>query len=336
MSKILIIAEAGINHNGSLLLAKKLVDKAIYAKADIVKFQSYKTENIVTEKTKKAKYQKVDEKSQFEMLKKYELSEKNQLKLIKYCKKKKIEFLSTAFDIHSALFLKKQKLKRIKIPSGEITNLPLLKFLGSLNKKIILSSGMSVMNDIKIALDILIKSGTDKNKITVLHCTSEYPAPFNEINLLAIKSIKEKFNVNVGYSDHSIGSEVSIGAVVFGAKVIEKHLTLDRSLNGPDHKSSLEPKEFKYMVQSIRNIELAIGNGIKKPSKSEIKNLSVIRKFIVAAEDIKRGSMFSEKNLTTKRSDTGISPIFWERIIGTKANKNYKKDQVILIKKFKL
>ena len=330
--RVFIIAEAGVNHNGSIELAKKLIDVASNAGADAVKFQSFKADNLVTKNAQKAIYQKklTDLKeSQFDMLKKLELSVQMHKELISYCDNKKIIFLSSAFDYESIELLNDLGLKIFKIPSGEITNLPYLRHIGRLNKKIILSTGMSKMSEIKNCLDILINSGTKKENITVLHANSEYPTPMEDVNLKAMVNIGNEFDINFGYSDHTLGIEVDIAAVAMGANCIEKHFTLDSNMEGPDHKASLEPNELKAMVTAIRNIELALGKKIKKPSKSELRNIKVVRKSIVAKTIIKKGEVFNEKNLTTKRPGGGTNPMKWDQIIGTKASKDYNKDELI-------
>ena len=329
---VFIIAEAGVNHNGSLDLAKKLIDVASSAGVDAVKFQTFKAANIATKKTQKAIYQKKTtnkKQSHFDMLKKLELSIEMHKELILYCRSKKIIFLSSPFDHESIELLKDLGLKIFKIPSGEITNLPYLRHVGRLNKKIILSTGMSNMDEVKNALDILIHSGTKKDNITVLHANTEYPTPIEDVNLKAMVTIGSTFSVNYGYSDHTLGIEVDIAAVAMGATCIEKHFTLDNNMKGPDHKASLEPYELKAMVKAIRNIEVALGNGIKKPSKSELSNLRVVRKSIVAKTAIKKGDTFSTVNLAIKRPGIGINPMRWDEFVGTKSKKNYKKDELI-------
>ncbi len=329
-----VIAEAGVNHNGSLELAKKLIDIAQDAGADAVKFQTFKAEAVTSIHAKKAEYQLKTtnpEESQLDMIKKLELSYESFKELYDYSKKKGIIFMSTPFDIESARFLEDLGLEIFKIPSGEITNYPLLKEIGSYRKKIILSTGMADLGEIEDALDVLIESGTDRKDITVLHCNTEYPTPFEDVNLQAMLTIREAFKVDVGYSDHTPGIEIPIAASALGAKVIEKHFTLDRSLPGPDHKASLEPDELKAMIKAIRNIEKALGDGIKKPSKSEIKNIQIARKSIVAKRDIRKGEIFSQENLVTKRPGTGISPMRWTEILGKKAPKDFKKDEIIEI-----
>ena len=329
---VLIIAEAGVNHNGSLRKAKELVDAAKDSGADIVKFQTFKSNNLVTKETKKACYQSLNTNnndSQLEMLRKLELSFDQQLELKKYCIKKNIEFLTTAFDLESLDFINQMNLKRFKIPSGEITNLPYLRKIGSFGKSIILSTGMSNIEEINNALNQLYLAGTLKKDISILHCTSEYPAPFFDVNLKAMNTIKNKFNIDIGYSDHTLGFEVSFAAVSLGAKIIEKHITLNRNLSGPDHRASLEPKEFKNLVKGIRNISLALGKSEKKITNSEIKNVIIVRKSIVAKKDIKKGELYSEDNLTTKRPAVGISPMRWYEMIGKISNKDYKVDDLI-------
>lgn len=327
---VFIIAEAGVNHNGSLELAKKLVDAAKNSGADCVKFQTFISKNIVSSTAKKAEYQKKRtelEESQYDMLKKLELSFNDFEALSEYCKVKDIEFMSTAFDFDSINFLSKLELGTWKIPSGEITNLPYLMKIAKLNKPVILSTGMSTMEDIRDAIKVLKENGT--TELTVLHCTTEYPTPIKDVNLNAMISIKNEFNVNVGYSDHTNGIEVPIAAVALGAKIIEKHFTLDKTMEGPDHQASLEPDELKKMVKSIRNIELALGNGIKQPAESEIKNMAIARKSIIAGTNIKYGEIFSEENLAIKRPGNGISPMKWFDIIGKPASRDYKEDELI-------
>lgn len=325
-----IIAEAGVNHNGNIDLAKRMIDVASEYNVDAIKFQTFKTENLVSKMAKKAKYQNntTDQnESQFDMIKKLELDIETHKELIEYCKNKKIMFLSTPFDLESIDLLNDLGLEIFKIPSGEITNLPYLEKIGKLKKKVILSTGMSTLNEIESALNILRENGT--KDITVLHCNTEYPTPMGDVNLNAMNTIKEKLNVEVGYSDHTLGIEVSIAAVSMGAKVIEKHFTLDKNMEGPDHKASLEPNELKQMVESIRNIEKAMGNGIKKPSKSEMKNIDIVRKSIVAIKKIKKGEIFTEENIYIKRPGNGISPMKWYEVLGTVATKDYDEDDLI-------
>lgn len=332
-NKVLIIAEAGVNHNGDLKLAKKLIDVAAYSGADYVKFQTFKTKDLVIKSAPKADYQKSNSKnsteSQLSMLKKLELSEEDHYELIAYCRKKNIMFLSTGFDLKSIKFLENLNLNLFKIPSGEITNLPYLRAIGLQKKPIILSTGMADLKEINDAIKVLMDVGVEKGDITLLHCTSEYPTPMGDVNLNAMLTIKDFFGVNVGYSDHTLGIEIPIAAVAMGASVIEKHFTLDKMMDGPDHKASLEPNELKSMIDAIRNIERAIGNGIKEPSPSEKKNKLVIRKSIVAKTAIKKGAFFSEDNLTVKRPGNGISPMLWDQYVGTKATRDYIKDDLI-------
>ncbi len=332
--RVFIIAEAGVNHNGSLELAKRLIDVAKEAGADAVKFQTFKAEKLASYFIGMAEYQRKNlglSEKQLEMLKKLELSFEDFGNLKEYCEKKDIMFLSSPFDVESAKFLKTLGMNVFKIPSGEITDYPLLKEIGGYASKVIVSTGMADLGEIENALDVLAESGTKRENITVLHCNSEYPTPFEDVNLMAMVTIKEAFKVDVGYSDHTLGIEVPIAAVAIGAKVIEKHFTLDRNLPGPDHKASLEPDELKAMVKAIRNIEKALGNGIKKPSQSESKNISVVRKYIVAKRDIEKGEVFTEENLTTKRSSGGISAMRWREVLGKKAPKFFKRDEPIEI-----
>ena len=327
---VFVIAEAGVNHNGSLELAKKLVDAAKDAGADCVKFQTFVSKNIVSKNAVKAEYQKQQtepEESQQDMLKKLELSFDEFVELNEYCKSKSIEFMSTAFDFDSIDFLDSLEMGTWKIPSGDITNLPYLIKIAKLNKPVILSTGMSTLEDIRSAIKALKENGVEE--LTVLHCTTEYPTPFEDVNLRAMNTIKEEFGVKVGYSDHTKGIEVPIAAVALGATVIEKHFTLDRNMEGPDHKASLEPNELKAMVDSIRHIELALGNGMKQPAESEKKNMAVARKSIIAGKDIKAGEIFTESNLTVKRPGNGISPMRWFDVIGKHALRDFEEDELI-------
>ena len=332
---VFIIAEAGVNHNGSVDLAKKLIDAASEAGADAVKFQTFKAKNLVTKNTQKAKYQKINtpaDELQLDMLKKLELSFDKHKELISYCNSKNIMFLSSPFDHDSIELLNNLGLQIFKIPSGEITNFTYLRHIGMLNKKIILSTGMSNIDEVKRALEVLINSGSNKKNITVLHANTEYPTPMEDVNLRAMAKMGKDLNVNFGYSDHTLGIEVDIAAVALGAKCIEKHLTLNCKLEGPDHKASLEPDQFKEMVRAIRNLEKALGSDIKKPSKSESKNIKIARKSIVAKINIKKGELLNENNITIKRPGTGISPMKWQSIIGTKAIKDYFEDDLIIEK----
>jgi len=330
--KTLIIAEAGVNHNGDMELARRLIDIAADAGADMVKFQTFNAERLVTSQAKKAAYQisntGVDE-SQYNMLNQLELSCEMHKMLIEHCQKRSIKFFSTAFDIESINLLDELGLESFKIPSGEITNLSYLEHIGSFGKPVILSTGMATMDEIGTALDILADAGTPRSKVTVLHCNTEYPTPMSDVNLRAMLNIKNTYNVDVGYSDHTLGIEVAIAAVALGAMVIEKHFTLNRNLPGPDHKASLTPKELKAMVLSIRNIEQSLGDGIKKPSKSEMLNRDIIRKSVIAACDIKKGELFSEDNLVVKRPGNGVSPMRWNEVIGHKASRDFIKDEMI-------
>jgi N,N'-diacetyllegionaminate synthase len=330
--KIFIIAEAGVNHNGSIELAKKLIDAAVEAGADAVKFQTFKAESIISKFAPKADYQKKNtehNESLLDMLKKLELSYKDFKDLKKYCDNKGIMFLSTPFDLDSALFLKNIGLEIFKIPSGEITNYLLLREIGSYGKNVILSSGMADLGEIEDAIDVLVDFGTSRRNITVLHCNTEYPTPYKDVNLKAMITIKKAFNIKVGYSDHTHGIEIPIASVAMGAEIIEKHFTIDNKLEGPDHKASLEPEELKAMVDAIRNIEKAMGDGVKKPSKSELKNKDIVRKSIVAKKPIRKGEAFTEDNLTVKRPGTGTSPMKWNEVIGRKAGKYYDKEEII-------
>ena len=330
MNKIFIIAEAGVNHNGDIEIAKRLVDEAALAGADAVKFQTFKAENLVCKNAVKAEYQlettnKAE--SQFDMLKKLELTPEMHIQLIEYCKKKNIMFLSTPFDIDSLHYLILCGIDIIKIPSGEITNYPFLREVGKTGKKVILSSGMSTLEETESAVKVLTENGC--MDITVLHCNTEYPTPYQDVNLKAMHTIRESLGVGVGYSDHTRGIEVSIAAAALGAEVVEKHFTLDKKMEGPDHKASLEPDELQAMVKAIRNIELALGDGEKKPSESEKKNIDIVRKSIVAKCNIGAGSKFDEDNLTTKRPGTGISPMKWNQVIGQSAKRDFRADEII-------
>lgn len=332
MDKIFIIAEAGVNHNGHLKLARKLIDAAAEAGADAVKFQTFKAESLVSRSAPKAAYQiraTGKKASQLEMLKKLELDSRGHKELSIYCEKKKIMFLSSPFDLEAINLLDELGLAIFKIPSGEITNLLYLRKIGSLKKKVILSTGMADLGEIEDALEVLTEAGTPKDYITVLHCNTEYPTPMEDVNLQAMLTIRDAFKVRVGYSDHTAGSEVAIAAAAMGASVLEKHLTLDRDMSGPDHKASLEPGELAKMITAIRNIEKALGDGIKKPSLSESKNKQIARKSIVALRRIKKGEIFSDKNITVKRPGFGISPMNWDSIIGKRAVRAFLEDEPI-------
>lgn len=334
--KVIIIAEAGVNHNGDINLAKKLIDVAVDAGVDYVKFQTFKAETLVSKSAKKAEYQIENtgdsSESQFQMLKKLELTHEQHHQLIGYCEQKGVKFFSTAFDLDSLEYLKDIGLEIVKIPSGEITNLPYLRKAAALFPKVIISTGMSTMEDIKEALNVFIKVGTNKENITILHCNTEYPTPMEDVNLLAMHHIQKEFDTDFGYSDHTLGIEVPIAAVALGAKVIEKHFTLDKNMEGPDHRASLEPNELKSMVSGIRNIEKAMsGTGVKEPSDSEKKNINVARKSIVAKKEIKKGELYTEENLTVKRPGTGISPMRWDEVIGKFASEDFLEDDFIKI-----
>lgn len=332
--RTLVIAEAGVNHNGDLGLAKQLVAAAADAGADLVKFQTFVSANCISEDAPKADYQLKSTdglESQFEMVRKLELSHADHLVLVEECRKFGIGFFSTAFDIESFRLLQDLELGLVKIPSGEITNLPLLRHFGRAGKPVILSTGMATLGEIETALDALETAGVDRADITLLHCTTEYPAPMSDVNLLAMLAMRTAFGVRVGYSDHTSGIEVAVAAVALGATVIEKHLTLDRSMHGPDHLASLEPVEFKQMVSSIRNIEAALGDGIKRPSASERKNRPIARKSLVASRPIDKGELLTAENVATKRPGTGISPMAWDEVIGTIAKRSFRTDELITL-----
>ena len=333
---VLIIAEAGVNHNGSIEIAKQLIDKAVDAGADIIKFQTFKAEKLVSKSAKQADYQKRNigataDDSQLNMLKKLELSAEDHELLIEYCNNRGIRFFSTAFDLDSIDYLHSLHLGLWKIPSGEITNYPYLRKIAKYQEPTIVSTGMCEMDDISAAIEVLKNHGLERDKITILHCNTEYPTPYEDVNLLAMKTIENHFHVNVGYSDHTRGIEVPIAAVALGAVVIEKHLTLDRNMEGPDHKASLEPDELKEMVSSIRHIEKALGASEKVVSDSERKNMVIARKSIVAACPIKKGDLLTENNLTVKRPGNGINPMRWEEILGTTAVKDFDEEDLIVI-----
>ena len=333
MYRTLIIAEAGVNHNGSVELAKQLIDAAADAGADYVKFQTFRTENLVSRQARKAEYQSRNTRDtddfQFNMLKKLELSPEQHMELIDYCRHKGIRFFSTAFDLDSIDLLSELGLEMWKIPSGEITNYPYLKKIARQGKPVLLSTGMSDLQDIVNAISVLEKYGTSREQITVLHCNTEYPTPFADVNLRAMQTIGQQLGVRVGYSDHTVGIEVPVAAVALGARVIEKHFTLSRTLEGPDHKASLEPEELKAMVNALRNIEMALGDKDKKVTVSEAKNRTVARKSIVAVREIKAGDLFTEENITVKRPGNGISPMEWEKVVGKRAKKDFQTDDLI-------
>lgn len=328
----LIIAEAGVNHNGDLGLARQLIDVAAEAGADLIKFQTFAANRQATRSAQKAGYQTQttnSKESQQEMLRRLELTEEMHRALIAHCATRNITFFSTGFDIESIDLLVSLGQDQFKIPSGEITNLPYLRHIGRFGKTVILSTGMATMGEIETAIDILEQNGTPRAKITVLHCTTEYPTPMAEVNLRAMQSIHTAFGVAVGYSDHTPGIEVAIAAAAMGASVIEKHLTLDRNLLGPDHKASLEPEELKAMVAAIRNIEIALGDGIKRLTPSEARNRPIARKSLVASQTIKKGEAFSARNITTKRPGTGISPMRWDEVLGRSAPRDFSADELI-------
>lgn len=330
--KTLIIAEAGVNHNGDMEMARRLVDVAAEAGVDMVKFQTFKADRLVTASARKADYQEQSDRageSQHAMLHRLELTRGMHEELIAHCQTRGIRFFSTAFDPESIDLLATLGVELFKIPSGEITNLPYLRHVGHYGKPVILSTGMATLDDIGAALEVLVQAGTPRDRITVLHCTTAYPTPMADVNLRAMLAIRDAFGVAVGYSDHTPGIEVSVAAVALGATVIEKHFTLDRRLPGPDHKASLEPVELKALVNAIRNIEQAMGDGIKRPTRSEEANRPVARKSLVAARAIRAGEVFSESNLAVKRPGTGLSPMRWDEILGRKAPRDFKADELI-------
>ncbi len=334
MNRVFIIAEAGVNHNGSLNIAKKMVDAAVEAGVNAIKFQTFQAAELVSKFAPKAEYQQKNtpsSESQWEMINKLELDLPAHQELIHYCRAQGIKFLSTPFDMPSIDLLNGLGLDIFKIPSGEIVTFPYLKKIGGLNKKVILSTGMADLGEIEDALDILIKAGTSKGNITVLQCNTEYPSPMQDVNLLAMITIREAFKIKVGYSDHTRGIEVPIAAVALGATIIEKHFTLDRTMEGPDHKASLEPTELKAMVNAIKNIEVALGDGIKRTSPSEQQNKLIARKSVVASRFIKKGEIFSEENISVKRPGFGISPVFWDSIVGLRASRDFQADEFIEI-----
>ena len=331
-NRTLIIAEAGVNHNGDLALAKQLIERAAEAGADLVKFQTFKADRQVTRTAKKAVYQTQTtstEESQHEMLRRLEISTDMHHELIEHCAVNNIGFFSTGFDIESIDLLLSLGQDFFKVPSGEMTNLPYLRHIGQLGKTVILSTGMATLGEVESAIDALEQAGTPRANISVLHCTTEYPTPMTEVNLRAMQSMQTAFGVEVGYSDHTPGIEVSIAAVAMGASVIEKHFTLDRNLPGPDHQASLEPEELTAMVSAIRNIEVALGDGIKRLTPSEAKNAPVMRKSLLANQAIKAGEIFSADNITAKRPGTGISPMRWDDVIGRTAARDFAEDELI-------
>jgi len=332
LQPVFIIAEAGVNHNGDLELAKRLIDVAAEAGADAVKFQTFKAEKLVSQNAPKATYQKQTteaEESQFAMLKKLELDLETHKLLMSHCQERNIMFLSSPFDLDSIDLLNELGIEIFKIPSGEITNLPYLRKIGGLDKDVILSTGMSTMDEIEAAVKILYTAGLKKEQLTILHCNTEYPTPMCDVNLRAMQTLSKKLTVAVGYSDHTLGIEIPIAAVALGARVIEKHITLNNDLLGPDHRASLEPDELKTMINAIRNIEQAMGDGLKKPTPSEIINRPIARKSIVAKRQIKKGERLNDDNLTIKRPGTGISPMKWDQLIGTRATRSFQMGEII-------
>ena len=330
--KTLIIAEAGVNHNGDLAMARQLVEVAAQSGADFVKFQTFKADRLVTRQAAKADYQRqltAEDESQYEMIHRLELTPEMHVALIEHCRRQGIRFLSTGFDIESLDLLAGLGIPLFKIPSGEITNLPYLQHIGRMGKPVILSTGMADMTEIGAALQVLEQAGTPRQQITVLHCNTEYPTPMRDVNLRAMLSIRDTYGVQVGYSDHTAGIEVPIAAVALGATVIEKHFTLDRNLPGPDHQASLEPGELKAMVRAIRNIELALGDGVKRPSVSEAKNIPIVRKSLVAAFPIRAGEPFTRTNLAVKRPGTGVSPMRMDEVLGCVARRDFQTDELI-------
>ncbi len=332
---VFIIAEAGVNHNGSVETAKKMIDAAVESGADAIKFQTFKTEKLVCKSAPQAEYQKKNgtanggDDTQFTLLKKLEINKDAHRELFDYCRQTGIVFISTPFDLESVDLLSALGLEMIKVPSGEITNYPYLKKVGRTFGKVILSTGMADLGEIEDALEILTDSGVDRKNITVLHCNTEYPTPIQDVNLRAMLTIRDAFGVNVGYSDHTLGIEVSIAATALGASVIEKHFTLDKNMEGPDHSASLEPDELMMLVRGIRNTEKSLGSSLKKPSASESKNKSIVRKSIVASQFIHKGETFTEENLCVKRPGTGISPMNWDNMINQVARRDYFEDEII-------
>lgn len=333
---VMIIAEAGVNHNGSMENAFRLVDAAADAGVDYIKFQTFKAEKLVSGSAKKADYQiqntRNSEETQLQMLQKLELSQEQHAQLIAYCRKKNIQFFSTAFDLDSLEYLYEVGLKMVKIPSGEITNLPYLRKAACLFRQVILSTGMTTLSEIKDAVSVFTDAGIPKENITILHCNTEYPTPMDDVNLKAMLHIQEVFATEVGYSDHTLGIEVPIAAVALGASIVEKHFTLDKKMNGPDHSASLEPDELKAMVSAIRNLEKALsGSGMKEVSPSEQKNMAIARKSIVATKEIHKGELFTEDNIGVKRPGTGISPMQWDEVIGKVSQQDFAEDELITI-----
>lgn len=332
MSDVLVIAEAGVNHNGDVGMAIDLIDAARAAGADIVKFQTFSADKLTTRSARSAAYQRRNtgqEQSQNEMLKRLELDARAHRRLQGHCRRRGIRFLSTAFDMDSLDFLHRMDLGLYKVPSGEITNLPYLRRIASFRAPVLLSTGMSTLADVDAAVRALLDGGLDRKRITLLQCNTEYPTPFRDVNLRAMVSMGRSFGVAYGYSDHTAGIEVPVAAVALGATVIEKHFTLDRNLPGPDHRASLEPAELTAMISAIRNVERALGDGIKRPSRSESKNTAVARKSIVAAVAIRKGEPFTSRNITVKRPGTGLSPMEWDKVIGRRAVRAFAPDDII-------
>lgn len=332
MDRVFIIAEAGVNHNGSVDIAKKMIDFAVEAGVDAVKFQTFKAEKVASAAAPSAQYQIDNDpasRTQLEMLKRLQLSKRSFRELCRYCQKKDVMFLSSPFDEESVDMVIDLGVNVIKIPSGELTNVPYLRKIGRLNKRLIVSTGMAYLKEIEDALKILTESGTELKNITILHCNTQYPTPFNDVNLNAMNTMREAFHVDVGYSDHTVGIEIATAAVALGASVIEKHFTLDRNMDGPDHRASLEPDDLKNMVKAIRNLEKAFGTGLKEPSPSEILNRDIVRKSIVAVKGIKRGVLFTVNNIATKRPATGVSPLEWDNVIGRAAKRDFAADELI-------
>jgi N,N'-diacetyllegionaminate synthase len=330
----LIIAEAGVNHNGDLSLAHRLIDVAAGAGADLVKFQTFVADHLASADAPKAQYQQDtlgSGETQHAMLRRLELTREMHESLIEHCALRRIKFLSTAFDLHSIDLLVDLGVALFKVPSGEITNLPYLRHIGRFGKPVILSTGMATLSEVGAALKVLKEAGTPQHQLTVLHCNTEYPTPAADVNLRAMLTIRDSFDVPVGYSDHTAGIEVAIAAVALGATVIEKHFTLDRNMPGPDHKASLEPDELKAMVVAIRNIESALGDGIKRPSASELKNIPIARKSIVAATTIRAGEIFTQQNIAAKRPGTGLSPMRWDEVVGRRASRDFATDELITL-----
>ena len=334
MNRIVIIAEAGVNHNGDITCAKKMIEAAADAGADVVKFQTFNSVKLATRFAVKAEYQKRTtgaKENQLSMLKQLELKKHDHRILQRHCKKHHVRFLSTAFDLESLRFLYSLRLPFFKIPSGEITNYPYLRQIAGYKKPVVVSTGMSTVAEVDNAIQVLLQFGLNRTMITLLHCNTEYPTPYHDVNLMAMLSMKTIFGVKIGYSDHTPGIEIPIAAAALGATVIEKHFTLDRNMEGPDHKASLEPHELRAMVISIRNIEMSLGDGIKHPTRSEQKNKLIARKSIVASMKINKGQIFTEKNLTTKRPGNGISPMEWNNVIGKRASRDFNEDELIIL-----